>query len=103
MKLKTLLFSVSALALGSYFLFAQTPSTAPLDPDFQQTVKPFLTKNCAQCHNADNMTAGVRVDHLHSGFEDRHIRIWEGVRHRVRDGSMPPKGMAEPDPADWSL
>ncbi|MBS1827033.1 MAG: DUF1592 domain-containing protein [Acidobacteria bacterium] len=96
MKLKTLLFSVSALAVCSYFLFAQAPSTGPLEPDFQQTIKPFLTKNCAQCHNADNMTAGVRVDHLHAGFEDRHIRVWEGVRHRVRDGSMPPKGLPQP-------
>ncbi len=68
-----------------------TPTPATLDPNFEQFVKPFLQKNCVSCHNADNMTAGVRVDHLNAGLDDNHLRIWEGIRHRVKDGSMPPK------------
>lgn len=73
-----------------------TPTPATLDPNFDQYVKPFLQKNCVACHNADNMTAGVRVDHLDAGLDDRHLRIWEGIRHRVKDGSMPPKGLPQP-------
>lgn len=77
-----------------------TPTPATLDPNFDQYVKPFLQKNCAACHNADNMTAGVRIDHLNAGLDDSHLRIWEGVRHRVKDGSMPPKGLPQPSVAE---
>lgn len=101
--------TVSALALATLvgsawttrYLSAQ-PAAAPppLEPIFTQTVKPFLQKNCQQCHNADNLSAGVRVDHLDTSLEDRHIRVWEGIRHRVRDGSMPPKGMPQPSAAE---
>ncbi len=101
--------TASALALATltgsawtvHYLSAQ-PAAAPtrLEPGFEQTVKPFLQKNCQQCHNADNLTAGVRVDHLDTSLEDRHIRVWEGIRHRVRDGSMPPKGMPQPSAAE---
>lgn len=101
--------TASAIALATLigsawtarYLSAQ-PAAAPppLEPVFTQTVKPFLQKNCQQCHNADNLSAGVRVDHLDTSLEDRHIRIWEGIRHRVRDGSMPPKGMPQPTAAE---
>jgi mono/diheme cytochrome c family protein len=85
-----------------------TPAPAPavavpavnLEPGFQEAVKPFLQKNCAGCHNADNMIAGVRVDHLDTSLDDKHIRIWEGIRHRVESGTMPPKGMPQPSAAD---
>jgi mono/diheme cytochrome c family protein len=82
---------------------AQTPpaaAAAPADGAFEQQVKPFLQKNCAQCHNADNMTAGVRVDHLDASLDERHIRLWEGIKHRVENGTMPPKGLPQPSPAD---
>jgi hypothetical protein len=67
-----------------------------LEPSFAQTIKPFLTQKCLMCHNADNQTAGVRVDQLDGALEDRHLRLWEAIRHRVSDGSMPPKGMPQP-------
>lgn len=71
-----------------------------LQPSFNQTVKPFLETHCGKCHNADNMTAGVRVDHLDTSLDDRHIRIWEGIRHRVQAGTMPPKGLPQPSAAE---
>lgn len=77
-----------------------TPTPATLDPNFDQYVKPFLQKNCNACHNADNMTAGVRVDQLDASLDDRHLRIWEGIRHRVKEGTMPPKGLPQPSSAD---
>jgi len=101
MTFKKRLLIVSVLALGSLFLYAQTPpATTSLEPGFTNTVKPFLAQNCARCHNADTMISGIRVDHLDANLEDRHIRIWEGVRHRVRDGSMPPKGQPQPSAAE---
>ncbi|MBL8175239.1 MAG: DUF1587 domain-containing protein, partial [Bryobacterales bacterium] len=91
---------VCAVALGSYLLLGQTASVQPMEGGFAKTVQPFLAQNCARCHNADLMISGVRVDHLNAHLEDRHIRIWEGVRHRVRDGSMPPKGQPQPSAAE---
>lgn len=115
MTLRSLRLPLSVLALGglawtTHFLLAQSaPSTAatPAAPTaaapqntFDQQIKPFLQKNCVQCHNADNMTAGVRVDHLDATFEDKQIRFWEGIRHRVENGTMPPKGLPQPTAAE---
>ncbi|HEU0119548.1 MAG TPA: DUF1592 domain-containing protein [Bryobacteraceae bacterium] len=73
---------------------------ASLEPVFSQAVKPFLKQNCQTCHNADNMTAGVRVDQLDAGLEDRHLKLWESIRHRVGNGTMPPKGLPQPSNED---
>ncbi|MDX2269555.1 MAG: DUF1592 domain-containing protein [Bryobacter sp.] len=74
--------------------------TAALEPAFAAKVKPFLVKNCQACHNADNATAGVRVDQLNAALEDAHLRHWEGIAHRVKAGTMPPKGLPQPKPEE---
>jgi mono/diheme cytochrome c family protein len=92
------LLSLIAVAWTTHLLMAQTANTAAvaLDPSFDQYVKPFLDKKCGQCHNADNVTAGVRVDNLDTSLNDKHIRVWEGIKHRVENGTMPPKGLPQP-------
>lgn len=70
--------------------------TVPLETSFQQQVKPFLEQYCVQCHNADTMMSGVRVDHLDATLQDRHLRLWEHVRQRIGDETMPPKGLPQP-------
>ncbi|MEO8658972.1 MAG: DUF1592 domain-containing protein [Bryobacteraceae bacterium] len=77
-----------------------TGAPAALEPSFEQYVKPFLTQNCAKCHNADNGTAGVRVDQLDAKVEDRQVPTWEAIRHRIHAGTMPPKGLPQPASAD---
>jgi hypothetical protein len=103
------IFLLGSIAVTSRFLPAQTapaPQKTP-DPAFDQTVKPFFTKNCMRCHNTDLSTAGIRVDQLDASFEDRQIPTWEAIRRRVHDGTMPPKGMPQPTAderkqvADW--
>ncbi len=71
-----------------------------LEQSFEQQVKPVLKKNCFQCHNTETAMAGIRLDQLDGGIEDRHIRVWEGVLHRVGEGTMPPKGMPQPTSAE---
>jgi hypothetical protein len=88
MRVAGLLILLSLLAAGQ--------DTAKLEPGFQQKIQPFLKKNCTACHNADNMTAGVRLDHLTPQMEDAQLRFWEGALHRVKDGTMPPKGLPQP-------
>ena len=77
---------------------ADTP--ASLEPGFEQTVKPFFKQNCLQCHNSEAAVAGVKVDQLDATLDDKQIAVWEGVRHRISDGTMPPKGLKPPTAAD---
>ncbi|MCC6590279.1 MAG: DUF1592 domain-containing protein [Bryobacterales bacterium] len=99
---------VSAIALAFAIAFAWIASTRRIEAadsvppsqaaSFNQVAKPFLTKNCVRCHNVDTPISGVRVDHLDASLEDRHLKMWESVRHKVRTGTMPPKG--QPQPSD---
>lgn len=112
LQLRTHTFSALALILfaglawTTRLLLAQSapgsPAQAParIAAAFERSIKPFLNKNCVQCHNADNPTAGIRVDQLDASLDDRHIRIWEGIRHRVANGTMPPKGLPQPPAAE---
>jgi hypothetical protein len=70
------------------------------EPSFEQSVKPFLKRNCVSCHNEETSMSGVRVDHLDGSLEDAQIRLWEHIRKRVEDDSMPPKGLPRPSAAD---
>lgn len=65
---------------------------------FDTQVKPFFKQHCLRCHNVDEMTSGIRVDHLTSAMDDKHLRLWDGVRHQITQEVMPPKD--EPQPSD---
>lgn len=92
--------SLAALAGAAHYLSAQSTAPAASAAVFSSTVKPFLSTHCVKCHNADNPTAGVRVDHLDASLDERHIRLWESIRHRVENGTMPPKGLPRPGEED---
>ncbi len=88
--------------LTARFLLAQpaAPKSASLQSTFEESIKPFFKQNCITCHNSDVGTAGVRVDQLDGSLDDRHIPMWEAIRHRLNQGTMPPKGMPQPAAAD---
>lgn len=71
-----------------------------LEASFEQTAGPFLNQNCVACHNENTAMSGVRLDQLDAALEDRHLRLWEVVKKRVVDESMPPKGAPQPTAAD---
>ncbi len=73
-------------------------SDGEIAASFEKFAKPFLTQNCARCHEGDNSMGGVRVDQLDAKFDDRHIPIWEALRERIDAGTMPPKS-AKPQPS----
>ncbi|MEZ5402572.1 MAG: DUF1592 domain-containing protein [Bryobacteraceae bacterium] len=77
---------------------ADTPLT--LEATFDRDVKPFLGKNCVQCHNDNTAMSGIRVDQLDAKLEERHLKLWEHIRKRVGEDTMPPKGMPRPAEAD---
>ena len=90
------LISIGGIAWTARFLPAQTASPVPLQPSFEQIVKPFFKRNCVRCHNEDVSISGVRVDQLDAALEDRHLKLWEAVRRRIGNESMPPKGQPQP-------
>jgi mono/diheme cytochrome c family protein len=100
---RILLAFLSAFGIGltAHFVLAQTSKPpAPIEASFDQTAKPFLRQNCAGCHNANLNTGGIQVDQLDARLEDRHLPVWEAIRRRLREGTMPPKGMPQPAAAD---
>jgi mono/diheme cytochrome c family protein len=88
------------LILTCLWTASHNPAEAAQDTTFEQHVKPFLEQNCVRCHNVDTQISGVRVDHLTTAMEDRHLKLWEHIRQRVSDGTMPPKGQKQPLQAD---
>jgi len=92
---------LSRILLFILLIAAVTPARADdattLENAFNKGVSPYLQKYCARCHNADEMTSGVRVDHLDAKLEDRHLKLWEGIQRQVRNGKMPPESEAQPN------
>lgn len=89
---------IGGIAATARYLQAQaaTDPQKALDASFGVAVTPFFQKHCMSCHSSEVGTAGVRVDQLDAKMEDRHIQMWEAIQHRVRNGSMPPKGLPQP-------
>jgi hypothetical protein len=83
-------------------MVAGVHAAAPTEMEsaFQKHAGPFLKQYCNQCHNADKMSSGIRVDHLTAAFADNEIRLWDAILHQVRDEAMPPKGKAQPTRAE---
>jgi len=76
---------------------------APLSAqDFQQDVKPFLSKYCYECHDAELAKGHLDLE----AFKDdarffRDQRVWREVVSQVTSGEMPPaKVKVRPSPAE---
>jgi len=65
--------------------------------DFDATVKPFLSSNCAACHNDRSAAGGLNVSAF---FDPATLGTrrdgWEKILSRVRSGQMPPKNAPKP-------
>jgi hypothetical protein len=86
----------SAIALfGLVILGASSPrAQAPTSPD-----RALLDRYCVSCHGPRQPAAGLALTELDPARVDRDAAIWERVLERMRGGTMPPAGMARPDPA----
>ncbi len=61
---------------------------------FQSQLKPYVTKYCQGCHNAQVKTGGIAVDGFKSAADLlTHASEWEQILLKVRTGEMPPKGL----------
>lgn len=88
----------AAVSLVSTRRLAAADELAALEATFQRDVEPFLKTHCLRCHNEENLTSGVRVDHLNAAFEERHLKLWGAIQRQIAAPAMPPED--EPQPSD---
>src|ERR1700709_267406 len=90
----------------SVFTLAAALSSAEEKPSaakaYQDTVVPFLKKNCFECHDDKKAKGDLRLDTLTPEFSERKsLEVWAEVRKRLRDGEMPPA--KQPSPSTESV
>ena len=74
--------------VGSPFVQAST---------FDREVKPFLTRHCLQCHNANLRTAEINLGDFDPEHPVRNQQdLWQAVLRELRAGRMPPPGNPRP-------
>ncbi len=83
------------VAINAMSLTAAEP-VAELQAGFEKHVQPFLKQHCVRCHNPDEMMSGIRVDQLNAAVEDRHIKLWDGIRRQISGAVMPPEDEPQP-------
>ena len=75
---------------------------ADTNADFINTVKPFVRRTCAGCHNAKLASGEVDLAQYLTATPTTALKDrdrWELVVQKLRAGEMPPKGTSRP-PAD---
>lgn len=95
-------------ALTPSVSWGQSPSTQTLSivtgevtadtlaGEYQTRVQPLLKSLCFQCHDGDTKESGIQVDHLDGSLPDKHLRLWEEIRHQIADSAMPPDDEKQP-------
>ena len=65
---------------------------------FNDTVKPFLTKHCVDCHSGDSAKANLNLENLTADFSgDETANRWIDVMQALRFQEMPPADEPQPD------
>jgi hypothetical protein len=82
-------------------LIAASVLLAAGPPDAASPHKEVITKYCVTCHNQRLKTAGLMLDTLDASNIPAAAEEWEKVVRKLRAGTMPPPGMARPDPATY--
>ncbi len=99
--LRLLVLLVGCIPLAA--LSAQAKDAA----SFDNTIKPFLTDHCLDCHNGDTQEGDVALHDL-NGVTVENAELWKRVWEQVSLGEMPPEDSGDtPDPmrrlelSDW--
>ena len=81
-------FVLTVLLWGSLFLSAK--EALVVQEEFQQDIKPLLSKYCFDCHGSEKAKAGIRVDYLDGSLPDKEVRHWQIIRKQLNEDEMPP-------------
>ena len=92
----SLIISLIAISLTVGAQPTRADQPVSTSQSFRSAVQPLLKTYCVRCHNADEMNSGIRVDQLNGELDDRHIRLWEGIRKQISKQMMPPEDERQP-------
>ena len=88
----------------SFVLLGRASAAVSPQSSFDQTVQPYLAKNCYGCHNAKLKTAGLDLESFRTldsiAGDNAH---WTDILQKIKSGEMPPKGLPRPDQAQTEL
>lgn len=92
----------AALLCSSNLLFAQADRTStPIVSDktaFDETVSPFLTKYCADCHGESSNESGVVLSDISFDLASgRDMELWKTVLRQLHLEEMPPTESEQPE------
>ncbi len=92
----------AALLCSSNLLFAQADTTnSPILADktaFDETVSPFLTKYCADCHSESSNESGVVLSSIRFDLASGHdMELWNTVLRQLHLEEMPPTDSRQPE------
>lgn len=80
------------LVFCSPLVLAAEPVPIELEHQFTQSVKPFLTRFCFDCHGADKQEGKLKLsDDRNTAEIIRNHRTWDLVAERLIAGDMPPE------------
>jgi hypothetical protein len=92
-------------SVGHLAAFPETAKGKPEKPasskQYEEQVRPFITKHCLECHQGVKARGELRLDQLApdlAGIESRER--WLAVLARLKAGTMPPKGKPRPPQKD---
>lgn len=64
----------------------------------------FVSQNCTNCHGPRQAKGDVRLDGLHENFADgANKELWQQVLEQLEAGTMPPRNMRAPNPAQKQM
>ena len=94
--MKTMQLSLAA----ALFLTINPAPAADQGPDakqFDEQIRPFLTRHCVECHSGKEPKGNLRLDQIAPNFADDASRDrWLMVLKRVKAGEMPPEKNPRP-------
>lgn len=93
---------IAALLCSSNLVFAQDDkTTTPIVSNkqaFDDTVSPFLSKYCADCHGESSNESGVVLSRISSDLAaGRDIELWKTVLRQLHLEEMPPTESEQPE------
>ncbi|MCU1261714.1 MAG: Gluconolactonase, partial [Bryobacterales bacterium] len=89
------------LSLIACATVSSAADSAPGEDAFAKSVQPFLATNCYLCHNSKTKTADLNLTAFGTASSvAKQPELWEKVETKLRDGTMPPKGLPRPRQSD---
>ena len=81
----------------------QSPSSPDRESQFHETVAPFVTQFCGDCHSGSKAEKGLRLTDFQSAQSliDNRTALEKNRRKTARSHDMPPKDAPQPSPQQY--